>query len=119
MSNNTRERLSLEEDINIEDLVLSPTPPPTYDQFNKMKQAGELFGFTDRSPKPKKLKKTSPYIVQHNTKLRLGMKELLNDLMIEIGARSTQETLELSILAMIEKSGNKELLKKFNQLIDS
>jgi hypothetical protein len=76
-----REHLSFDDDqIDLEDLVTTPQSPPTTEQYERMRAAGERFGFIDRSPKVKKIKKPTPYIVQYNAKLRVGMKELLNDL---------------------------------------
>ncbi len=48
--------------------------------------------------------------------MRIGMKELLSDLTAHIGAKSDQETLELGILALIEKKDAKEFLKKFKAI---
>ncbi len=113
----TREHLSLEEDqIELEELIGTPKPPPSNEQYKKMQEAGKKFGFVDRSPKIKKTKKRTPYIIQHNSKMRIGMKELLTDLTAYIGAKSDQETLELGILALIEKEGAKGILEKFEEL---
>ena len=44
------------------------------------------------------------------------MKELLSDLTTHIRTTSDQETLELGILALIEKENAKGLIKKFKEL---
>lgn len=113
-----REHLSIEDDqIDLEDLVSPPQAPPSEEEYKKMQEVGEKLGFVDRSSKIKKTKKRTPYIIQHNSKMRIGMKELLSDLTAHIGAKSDQETLELGILALIEKEGVKGFLKKFKALI--
>lgn len=113
-----REHLSIEEDhIDLEELISEPKSPPSREEFERMQRAGEKFGFVDRSPKVKKQKKRTPYIIQHNSKMRLGMKELLNDLTVYIEAKSDQETLERGILALIEKENAENLLIRFNELI--
>jgi hypothetical protein len=43
--------------------------------------------------------------------MRFGMKELLSDLTTHIRTTSDQETLELGILALIEKENAKRLIK--------
>jgi len=112
-----REHLSIEDDqIDLEELVSTPQAPPSTEEYKKMQKVGEKLGFVDRSSKVKKIKKRTPYIIQHNSKMRIGMKELLSDLTDHIGSKSDQETLELGILALIEKNGEKEFLKKFKDL---
>lgn len=113
-----REHLSIEDDqIDLEELVSAPQPLPSEEEYKKMQKVGETLGFVDRSSKIKKPKKRTPYIIQHNSKMRIGMKELLSDLTAHIGAKSDQETLELGILALIEKEDAKGFLKKFKDLI--
>ena len=113
----SREHLSLEDDqIDLEELTSPPQAPPSDEEFKRMQKVGERFGFVDRSPKVKKTRYRSPYVIQHNSKMRIGMKELLGDLTSNIGARSDQETLELAILALIEKEGDKELLQKYKEI---
>ena len=112
-----REHLSIEDDeINLDELVTAPQSPPSEEEYKKMQEVGEKLGFVDRSSNAKKPKKRTPYIIQHNSKMRIGMKELLSDLTAQIGAKSDQETLELGILALIEKNEAKGFLKKFKAL---
>jgi len=112
-----REHITFDDDeINLDELVTSPQSPPSEEEYKKMQKVGEKLGFVDRSSKVKKPKKRTPYIIQHNSKMRIGMKELLSNLTEHIGAKSDQETLELGILALIEKEEAKDFLDKFKQL---
>ena len=113
----TRERLSIDDDqIDLEELTTPPQAPPSDEEYRRMKKAGEQFGFVDRSAKVKKHRSRSPYVIQHNSKMRIGMKELLADLTASIGAKSDQETLEIAIVALIEREDNKVLLKKYKDI---
>ncbi len=50
-----REHLSIEDDqIDLEDLVISPQTPPSEEEYKKMQEVGEKLGFVDRSSKTKK-----------------------------------------------------------------
>lgn len=113
----TREHISLEDDqIDLEELTTPPQAPPSAEEYRRMQKAGEQFGFVDRSAKIKKPRIRSPYVIQHNSKMRIGMKELLADLTARIGAKSDQETLERAILALIEKEGYSDLEAKYTEL---
>lgn len=113
----TREHLSLEDDhIDLEELTTPPQAPPSDEEYRRMKKVGEQFGFVNRSAKVKKPRSRSPYVIQHNSKMRIGMKELLSDLTASIGAKSDQETLEIAILSLIEREGNKVLLKQYKDI---
>lgn len=114
----SREQLSMNDDqIDLDELTGENQVPPSDEVYKKMQQAAEKYGFVDRSPKVKKSRKRSPYVIQHNAKMRIGMKELLVDLTAYIGAKSDQETLELAFLALIEKKGAKEILKQYKELV--
>ncbi len=114
-----REHFSIEDDqIDLNELVGISQTPPSDEEYKQMQKAGEKFGFSDRSLKVKKPKKRTPYIIQHNSKMRLGMKELLSDLTAHIEAKSDQETLELGILALIEKKGAEEFKQRFEKLLN-
>ncbi len=114
-----REHLSIEDDqIDLDELVGISQTPPSDEEYKQMQKAGEKFGFSDRSLKVKKPKKRTPYIIQHNSKMRLGMKELLSDFTAHIGGKSDQETLELGIFALIEKKGAEEYKQRFEKLLN-
>lgn len=61
-------------------------------------------------------KKKSPYIIPKSIKMREGMKELLSDLTEHLGTESEQRTIELALLALIEKKGNKELKSRYTNI---
>jgi hypothetical protein len=115
----SREHITLEDDpIDLEELTTPPQAPPSDAEYSRMREAGKKFGFVDRFPSAKKTRLRSPYVIQHNSKMRIGMKELLADLTASIGAKSDQETLELAILALIEQKGNKELLQQYRDITE-
>lgn len=64
----------------------------------------------------KKKRQRSPYVIQKNIKMRMGMAELLADLTHKAQAGSDQETLELAILALIDKYGYEDLLQRYKEL---
>ena len=82
-----------------------------------IEKIAEKSQFSSRGDHKKKLRKRTPYVIQKNIKMRLGMPDLLNDLSLFIGSNSDQETLEKAILALIEKINNEELKKQYLNLV--
>ena len=64
-----------------------------------------------RSPR-----KRSPYVIQKNMKMRIGMSELLAALTKKIKAGSDQETIEIAIGSLIEREGLQALKTRFDKL---
>ncbi len=120
MDSKKRSQVSFDDDsadIDLEDLLkASPQPKLTSQQKQQSVSVGEKTGFVSREPKAKKERKRSPYVIQKNTKMRLGMPELLNDLTKAIGFHSDQETIEKGILALIEYYKQDELRQRFKEL---
>ncbi len=119
MSNN---RISLglggdSEQIDLEELTATPpTHKPTLEQQKKMEKEGEKLGFISRQSRRRPVKKRSPYTVQSNLKTRVGMKELLQNISDRLEIYD-QETLELALLALIEKERLNDFLKQYNELV--
>lgn len=113
-----RQSLGFDDDIDIGELSGTRTTPPTDQQYRSMQAAGEKYGFTHREPKKKKPRARSPYVVQKNIKMRIGMPELLEELTAIGGWKTDQETLEYAIRALIERGGFEDLMKEFKKLTD-
>ncbi len=105
-----------EQPVDIEDFAGkgSINEKPLVDRV-KVQEVAEASGFVSRQPKKRRKKKRSPYVVQTNLKTRLGMKELLQTLSDTLDIND-QETLELAILALLEKEGFKNLIKEYKEL---
>lgn len=117
---NQRTSLSLdidEPDIDLTELTEVASPAPTTKQQQAIFKAGEFHGFVNRDPRMKKPRKRSPYVLQKNIKLRIGMSELLSDVTSKIKLTSDQETIERALLALIEQEGLTKLKEKFEELI--
>ena len=117
----TQERagLGLDDDqIDLEELAgASQQPQQDKEALKKaLDKAGEQTGFVSREAVKKKPRKRSPYIVQKNTKMRVGMPELLAKITEAIGSGSDQETLEKALLALVEKEKKADLKKKYLEL---
>lgn len=85
-----------------------PKPRYTMDEIHRMgEKAG--FGFVDRTPRTaKKQRERSPYIVQHNVKLRVGMREVIESIASRLDV-SSQVVIERGILALLEKEGFEDI----------
>lgn len=75
--------------------------------------------FSSRGDNKKKGRKRSPYVIQKNIKMRIGMPELLADITSYIRSDSDQETLERAILALLEKEKLDDIKVEYNKLIAS
>lgn len=75
--------------------------------------------FSSRGDNKKKERKRSPYVIQKNIKMRIGMPELLAGITSRIRSDSDQETLERAILALIEKEKLNDIKVKYNELMAS
>jgi len=108
-----------DEQIDIEDLVgVKPQPKVTEQQKQSIAKNAEETGFLSREVIQKKPKLRSPYVIQKNIKMRIGMAELLAELATKIGAGSDQEALERAVLALIEKEKLNDLQNQYNRLIN-
>ena len=89
-------------------------PKPTAEQKRAMKAAAEQSSFSSREPK--KRRKISPYTAQFGGKCREGMKTLFQDIGGRMGGYDTQ-TLELAILALLEKEQFEDLKRRYEELV--
>lgn len=112
-----RARVSFDDDetqIDLEELAASThKKKPTAKQQNAITREAEKTGFVSRQPK--KRRKVSPYTAQFGGKCREGMKDLFQDIGSRLDKYDT-ETLELAILALIEKENLKDLKEKYFQI---
>lgn len=92
-----------------------PTRPSTGLQ-EALEKEGEKFGFVSRQSKRRPVKKRSPYIVQNNLKMRVGMKEIFQEISLRLETYD-QETLELALLSLIEKENLDDLLPHYHELV--
>lgn len=103
--------------INIGDLVSRGSIEKPQVHPEEVKKVAESSGFTSRQPTKKRSKKRSPYIVQTNLKTRIGMKELMQSVSDRLDVYD-QTTFELGLLALMEKEGMDDLVKKYRKLVD-
>ena len=115
-----RETRSFENDqIDLEELTGTHTKPlSTAEQQQVVKNVAEQSDFVSREVKQKKPRKRSPYIIQKNMKMRLGMPELLAELTKKIKTGSDQETIEKALGLLIEQEGTKTMISKFEKITD-
>ena len=76
-------------------------------------EVGAQTGFVSREPRRRP--RRTPYTAQFGGKCREGMKPLFQEIGDKLECYDT-ETLELAILALIEKEGLTEIEKKFRKL---
>ena len=106
-----------DEEIDIEELTgITPQPKVTDEQKDYIAEVAKSSGFPSREPVQKKQRKRSPYVIQKNIKMRVGMAELLAKITAKKGVASDQETLELAIGVLIEKEGYDTLKAKYEKL---
>lgn len=101
--------------IDLEELTGARTPPRLDRQ--QIEHIGQQTGFVSRDPvRQKPPRQPTPYIVQRNFKLRLGMGDLLDALAKRLGSTS-QQTIEQGLLALIEKKGLEDFKAEFERLL--
>jgi len=112
-----RVQLSLDDDeIELEELIDSRQSFKTSpEQTKRLAEASQKHGFTSREP-TKKRRKVSPYTAQFGGKCREGMKQLFQEIGDRMKTYDT-ETLELAILALIEKEKLNDLKKAYNNIL--
>jgi len=116
MSNNERTSLGLdtENQIDLEELTgTMPRQKPTAQQQNDIYKAGEKAGFVSRQPTRRR--KVSPYSAQFGGRCREGMKALFQEVGENMDSYDNV-TLELAILALIEKEGFDDLKAKYEEI---
>lgn len=84
-----------------------------------LRQASEQAGFPSREPHPatqkRRRRKRSPYTEQLNFKVRVGFKELLQDVADDL-KMTDAETLEQALHALLEKQAMHDRLKLLAKL---
>lgn len=63
-------------------------------------------------------KKRTPYILQKNFKMRVGMVELLEEITEAIAAKSEQEAIEIALGALIACKGDENLKARYNKILE-
>lgn len=103
--------------IGIEELVNHNTTPPTpSDVRTALEREGAKHGFVSRQPVIRPGRRRSPYTDQCNLKMRPGMRDVFQELSARMGFFD-QETLEIALLALIEKEGFTDLEKAYNSIL--
>ena len=115
---NSQQRTSLgldDEPIDLEELTgTQQRPVITPEKQKEILKAGEKTGFVSRQPTRRR--KVSPYTAQFGGRCREGMKGIFQEIGERMGLYDNQ-TLELAILALIEKEGYTDLKKKYEELV--
>jgi hypothetical protein len=88
---------------------------PTSEQERKIKLQATESGFISRERKKMGRPRNSPYTAQFGGRCREGMKPLFQEIGEALHCQDTV-TLELAILALIEKEGLDNLLIKYKEL---
>ncbi|AZQ13300.1 hypothetical protein [Shewanella khirikhana] len=107
---NTRQKIVIgaEDDISLEAVleksVRIPQEPLSDRQLREIEAQSESMGFARRQNR-----KRSPYVIQKNIKIRVGMDELLAELGQAIGSKSDQETFDIAISKLVESVGSVRL----------
>lgn len=114
-----RAHISLDDDqIDLEELTSSVQKPRSTAKQQKMvAQAAAETGFTSRQPKKMGRRRTSPYTAQFGGKCREGMKPLFQKIGERLDYQDTV-TLELAILALIEKEGLEDLKTEYDGIVN-
>lgn len=110
-----------DDQIDLEELTkMTSHPKITKSQKKLLSEEAEKTGFVSRDPIKKRTnRKRSPYVLQKNIKVRIGMSELLADITNAIGAESDQETIEIAIRSLLKDKNCKSLLTRYDQIIAS
>jgi hypothetical protein len=108
-----RDSLGLDDTIDLEELT-GTLPPPKQINKAKLEKIAEQTGFTSRQPRKKRSR--TKYTAQINIKIREGVKPLFQEMSAHLEIFDS-ETFELAMLALIEKKGTKEQLKRFKELL--
>lgn len=115
MSDKHRVHINFDDDeqIDLADLTnITSHPKPTQEQHKKIIKEAEKVNFVSREPRRRR---KSPYTAQFGGKCRVGMKSLFQEIGERLDCYDT-ETLELAILALIEKEKLDELKEKYEEL---
>ncbi|NOI26689.1 hypothetical protein [Vibrio mediterranei] len=107
-----------EDSIDLEELANTSRRPKVTDRDIEVVAAvAQKSSFASRGDVPKKVRKRSPYIIQKNIKMRIGMPELLAEVTDTISANSDQETLERALFALIEQEELWDLKSTYLKLL--
>ena len=108
--------ISLDDNDSVDIMTLAATKNTNKTDKKVLDQISESSGFTSRSSR-RVIRKRSPYTIQHNFKLRPGMKEIFQ----EVGARFgvyDHTTFERALIALLEKENMVDLLQQCNAIMD-
>jgi hypothetical protein len=106
-----------EDEIGLEQLLgSSENRPLSNEEQHLISNEAEKLGFIKRQGRTPR--KRSPYLLQKNIKMRIGMPELLSELTSTIKAGSDQETIEIALGVLIESLNLKEIKEKYKSLIN-
>lgn len=113
MKNAERAPLILDDDIDLSELTSTNSKRLTPKEQSEVYAGSEKIGFVSRQSSRKRV---SPYTAQFGGKCRVGMKALFQTIATEMDKYDT-ETLELAILALIEKEGLEHLKVQYEELV--
>lgn len=112
--NKQRAHVSFDDDIDITELVSTPSPKTTKAEKITIDSEAKKAGFTSRQPKMGRPRR-SPYTAQFGGKCREGMKPLFQKIGERLDCHDTV-TLELAILALIETEKLEDLKAEYKKL---
>ena len=103
--------------IDLTELAGKSTPHNKSVNIHEIERVAEASGFVSRISSKRRLKPRSPFVVQHNFKMRLGMDKIFQ----EIGARLKvydHTTFEHMVLALLEKEQMTDLISQFREITE-
>ena len=114
MANKERGSLGLDNTIDLDELTTAFSTTKQIDKA-KLDKIAEETGFTSRLPRKKRSR--TKYTAQINIKIKEGIKPLFQEIGEQLETFDN-ETFELAMLALIEKNGTKEQLKRLKEILE-
>lgn len=105
-----------EDDVSLEGFEKSIKNLPK-DERRIIEEVAKKSNFSSRGDLKKISKKRTPYVLQKNIKMRVGMIELLEEITEKIEARSEQEAIEVALGALIENQGDPALKERYDKIL--
>jgi len=105
------------ESINIEELIESKGAKKSSVDINELKKVSEQSGFISRESKKRRVRPSSPHIIQVNLKTRDGVKDIFQEAGARLGTFD-HTTFENALLALLEKEKMVDLSKELKSLIE-
>ena len=104
------------EAVSIEELIESKGAKKNSIDINELKKVSEQSGFISRESKKRRVRPSSPHVIQVNLKTRDGVKDIFQEAGARLGTFD-HTTFENALLALLEKEKMVDLSKELKELI--